>query len=302
MMLDWKKYFYPEEWYIAIRKRKNNKTILENQEDTFLLLKNTWRYWCADPFLVEDNDEIFVFFEAYDRLLRKGRIGYRKILGKKIGPIKIIITENCHMSYPVVYKDHNGWVMIPETNAKEKVLKYRAKKFPDIWSLGFSMHDGCVVDTTILDFNENHEPTSFLAYEKNIDFKNGNLVCYAYEGKKLIKLTEEIDTNSTKRPAGNIFVSDGIEYRPSQLYKNTYGEAIIINKILAKEKNKYHEEECKRIYPRDLKCNKSIIFDGTHTYNCSDNYEVVDFKKHQFNLLTGCICLLSLLKNAKAKF
>ena len=301
-MLDLMKYFYPEEWYVAIRKRKKNETIIENKEDTFVLLNNNWRYWCADPFLVENNDETFVFFEAYDRLLRKGRIGYRKIKGKYIGPIKIVITESCHMSYPLVYKDSCGWVMIPETNANEKVLKYRAENFPENWSLSSCIHEGYVVDTTILDFDKKHDPISFLAYEKNKEFKNGNLVTYEYDGKKLIKQTVEFDINSTKRPAGNIFESDDVLYRPSQLYDNTYGEAIIINKVLSNEKNKYCEEEKQRIYPIDLKCNKLIVFDGTHTYNCSDNYEVVDFKKYQFSLLTGIISLLSILKNFRNNF
>ena len=59
------------EWCCAVRFNKNDDSIMTDLSTPFVVLPNSKRYWCADPFLFQKDDYYFVFFEAYDRLKRK---------------------------------------------------------------------------------------------------------------------------------------------------------------------------------------------------------------------------------------
>ena len=84
---------------IAYRKR-------DHQEDFFWLhddyvfkeaqIDNDGRYWFADPFLYERNGRTYIFYEAFDLIERKGKIGYSIIAedGSFSKP-RIIINEKC---------------------------------------------------------------------------------------------------------------------------------------------------------------------------------------------------------------
>lgn len=42
-----------EYWTVAYRHRRNQETLLDDTETPFSIVKNTWRYWAADPHIVE---------------------------------------------------------------------------------------------------------------------------------------------------------------------------------------------------------------------------------------------------------
>ena len=69
------------EWCCAVRFNKNNDSIMTDLSTPFVVLPNSKRYWCADPFLFQKDDHYFVFFEAYDRLKRKGVLGIQTNYG-----------------------------------------------------------------------------------------------------------------------------------------------------------------------------------------------------------------------------
>ena len=48
-----------EYWTIAYRHRHNQETLLDDTEAPFSIVKNTWRYWAADPHIVEHEGTIF---------------------------------------------------------------------------------------------------------------------------------------------------------------------------------------------------------------------------------------------------
>ena len=92
------------EWCCAVRFNKNNDSIMTDLGTPFVVLPNSKRYWCADPFLFQKDDHYFVFFEAYDRLKRKGVLGYRQITEHTVGDIHIICESTSHLSYPFIYE------------------------------------------------------------------------------------------------------------------------------------------------------------------------------------------------------
>ena len=96
-----------EEWTIAYRIKEENALLIDERKREFHIIKNTWRYWCADPHLFEYEGDTYVFAELYDRVLRKGVIGCCKITKTGYTPWKVVLKMPWHLSYPHVfcYKD-----------------------------------------------------------------------------------------------------------------------------------------------------------------------------------------------------
>ena len=91
------------EWCCAVRFNKNNDSIMTDLSTPFIVLPNSKRYWCADPFLFQKDDHYFVFFEAYDRLERKGVLGYRQITEHTAGDIHIIYLTLLSMKLMAIF-------------------------------------------------------------------------------------------------------------------------------------------------------------------------------------------------------
>ena len=75
------------------------------------------------------------------------------------------------------------------------------------------------------------------------------------------------------RPAGKIFKHNGYLYRPSQDCSKDYGYRTIINKIIKINDKEYQECTVDSIEPNWMRNLK-----GTHTFNFSENYTVIDAK------------------------
>ena len=90
------------------------------------------------------------------------------------------------------------------------------------------------------------------------------------------------DHGGIKRPAG--FISSEKELRVAQEAGDDYGKGIIVYHFeLGKDKS-CNEYEIKRIHPQDVRLSKKLYLDGMHTYNRSNNYEVIDIKTRRLNI------------------
>lgn len=290
------------EWAVAYR-RKQDGAILNSQMQKFHLLENTLRHWCADPFLVEEGERTYVFFEAYDRMKRKGVIAYREIGVKKTDRVHIILEEPFHLSYPCVYREKENWYLIPESREAGQIVRYRARHFPDLWEQDRILIDGIeAVDTTVLPAeaarftnSDGNKGMAEPAHSDNYDpDENLHLILYLWERfnkgtlqvvQRQDKLWRTIcqidDPNGRKRPAGKVFWFQSSYYRPSQLCTRTYGEAIILNKVNVTN-HTYAEEECRMITKNDICLDTETRIKGirgikgVHTYNASEAWEVID--------------------------
>jgi hypothetical protein len=249
------------------------------------VVKNSVRYWCADPFIIEENDKVYIFFEAYDRFTNKGSIGYREVNGNVIGKMKIIINEQYHLSYPFIYFDNGSWYMIPESGMSNKIIRYKAKRFPDLWEKEKVLIDSIpAVDTTVFSYDGYN--MRLFTYIQDKSFHSGELKFINLNEAEGIRIHTTKDLGGTKRPAGRIYEKDGILYRPSQLCTNFYGEAIIINKIISVSNDCYSEEDYKIIRAEDIRLNPEKRIQGIHTYNSSDNLEVIDIQTRKINIIS----------------
>ena len=279
--------FYVESWYIAFRIKQSNGSIITNRKDPFIVIENDNRYWCADPFVVEYEGKAYVFFEAYDKKSNKGVIGYREINETEVGDIHIVIEEPYHLSYPFIYKD-GSWYIMPESYENNNLCVYKAKKFPDLWEKKYVLLNNIkTVDSTILYKNETS--MKLFLYLRVGNDESGVFKIVDIQNSEVKEIYSKYDENCVLRPGGKIIDHQEAQYRISQLCKNIYGEALLFNEILANSADEYKELEQFRIYVPDIQINSKVNrkYIGIHTYNSSENYEVIDLKENKFRIWIG---------------
>ncbi|HEY9640576.1 MAG TPA: hypothetical protein V6C57_08830 [Coleofasciculaceae cyanobacterium] len=114
-------------------------------------------YMVADPFMVWEQEQWYMFFEVMDDRDRKGVIGLATSRdGSKWTYQKIVLNEPFHLSYPYVFKWKEDYYMIPESYQANAIRLYKATNFPAQWSFAKDLLNGSdYVDSSIFQFN-NH--------------------------------------------------------------------------------------------------------------------------------------------------
>lgn len=259
-------------WGLAIR-RSNGKYLYDGNFSEFTYIKNSFRYWRADPFLFEHKGETYIFAELFDRLKGKGKIGVAKIKNGKCGKFKICLDLPWHLSYPCVYKQNSEIYMVPECARSGKITVYKSKSFPYEWEESYVLYEGVGVDTTPVQI-EGH-PFGFFTTLKTKDNNKNNCLYYIDNDSKQAKLL--IDNDFTVRSAGHIFSEGSKTLRPSQDCENTYGGGLFFKMIESLSVDDFKEKNYRRINVSDIKTdNSSISFNGIHTYNKTNTYEIID--------------------------
>lgn len=273
---------WDEEWYVAIRPHAVSGILDLTRE--FHVLNNTWRYWCADPFVIDWEGKTYVFMEAFDRITQKGSIAYRVIESGKVGPIQICIDNPYHMSYPMLYTFENEIFMIPESHKNGQLTIYRALRFPDMWEpVDTILRDRMVCDTNYL--RKDGKEYLLTMPIKGERFVYDTLELYYRESDRRWTLCANspfVLGTDRARNGGNFYNAEGMLLRPSQNCGNSYGEKLVLNRVREISDINYVEEIIREIAAGDIQvdCGK---YDGIHTFNCSDTYDVIDLRrKHTF--------------------
>ena len=259
-------------WGLAIRQVKG-KYLYDGNYSEFTFIKNSFRYWKADPFLFEYNGETYIFAELFDRLKGKGKIGVAKIKNGKCSKFKICLDLPWHLSYPCVYKHKNEIYMVPECARSERITVYKSKNFPNEWEEAYVLYEGAGVDTTPIQI-EGH-PFGFFTTLKTKENNKNNCLYYIGNDTKQAKLL--IENDLTVRSAGYIFSVGSMILRPSQDCENSYGGGLFFKTIENFSVEHFRESNYRRIDVTDIKTkNSSICFNGIHTYNQTNTYEIID--------------------------
>lgn len=269
-----------EKWNVAFRPRKSNITLMEDTEAPFTVITNTWRYWCADPHLIDFNNQTYIFAELYDKILRRGVIGYCVINGDSTSCWTPVLRTPFHLSYPNIFQYDSDIYIIPESYVAGEISVYKATNFPIKWEKIKTLEDDIIaVDSTPV----NADKTPYLLsyrFSDNIEslellkFEDGNLqTCFTLE-----------DTNNQLRPGGNFFKVNNVLYRPAQDCKNGYGSALNFYRVDEISNNTYTESLEKKITPDIINTDLNIAAEGIHTYNFNDKYEVIDIKGYEYDV------------------
>lgn len=229
------------------------------------------RYY-ADPFLHQDGDDLYVFFEDYD--YRKGVISYLKFNKELVPynnvPIKVL-EESYHLSYPYLYEENGELYMIPETGECGEIRLYKCIQFPNKWKFVKTLISSIIASDVQL-HKDGSDIYLFTTIHPDMDVE---LVIFKFNNSILSKgnILNVFKINNS-RPAGNIFeLNDGIIIRPTQQNGQFYG-----HEILLKEFNINNLKYTDKIIGK-IEANWHPDIFGNHTINFNDNYIVVDGKR-----------------------
>lgn len=276
-------------YYLALRKRENINDYFWNHEDYEFqkceISTMGGRYWFADPFVFEHNEQLYVFYEAYDLVEKIGKLGYSVLMDGKFSDPKIIIEEKCHLSFPCIFENDGEIFIMPESSGDYDLKLYRASSFPNRWEIVKKvLPDVFACDSIFLNYNADKY---LLTNEMFHNTPNGKSpACwvknYLYKVDGLnfsdvgIKVAEG---DYGTRNAGAMLSINGKAFRIGQDCRNsTYGYGLILSEI--KSIAPYEEEivntwSCKDVESHIVGHDGEVI--GCHTYNISDHYEIIDY-------------------------
>ena len=268
------KLFCRRQWVLLYIFQKNNKPCFDLSSFS-LLVPPKDRDW-ADPFVVYENGEYFVFFEEHVWAKKKGVISVIKLNpdGTYRSPV-VVLEKAYHLSYPFIFKHNGTYYMLPETGINRSIELYKCTQFPYEWKYAMTlMNDIAANDTTLL-YRDKHWWLFTNLYTG--EHKSDTRYLFCYTANSLLTTNWRphpanplIDDRHTARSAGAFFQQDGRLYRPSQDCSREYGYALSINEVQVLTREKYKEKQKKYLPP----FRRKII--GVHTFNHAQQVTVAD--------------------------
>lgn len=271
--------FYDVEWSVAFR--PHQQTSCFDTTTPFYVMKNTWRYWCADPFAFDYGEKTYVFMEVLDKTTQKGMIGYRVIDNGNVSSIRICLKTPHHLSYPMIYTVGDEIYMIPECFESRQLTVYRAVSFPDRWETCETiLKDKMVCDTNYLSIDGKEFLLTMPLNGQQFCYDRLELYNKRESGWELCPVSPLFLGAERARNGGHFFRHGSKLYRPSQNCGSSYGEELLINEVLEISPERYEEITRKRISVSDIQTDQQG-FDGIHTFNYSNSYDVIDLRKQR---------------------
>lgn len=265
-------------WQLAIRKLPQG-SILTDKKTPFFAVPNPKGMWAADPFILEKDNKVYIFAELFSLSKWRGELGYCVYENGEFSKWSILFADKYHYSYPYIFEKDNEIFMMPETGSIYEIALYKAVDFPSKWEKQSVIYSGeKMVDSIFI------SDDIILSYKMFGNFKN-HLVLLKNENNDWKQIANIVDSQEIKCSAGKIFSYGEGFVRPAQDGRNLYGGAIkffdcsnIVNDINS-EKEILDLQPCE-IFVKNL--NKEFV--GTHTYNSTENYEIVDVQYYKFSL------------------
>lgn len=218
----------------------------------------------ADPFILQEGNSLYLFFEVKDKQSGLGMISYAQSTNAVDWEYKgVVLQESYHLSYPYIFKYQDSYYMIPESHQDNSVKLYIALEFPHKWTYKTTLITGRdYTDASIFRYNN-----KFWMFVSQSD----NSVCYLFYAESLEQGWQEhkqspivINDAGCSRPAGRIFQSEqGKILRPAQDCRQYYGDGIRLFEVQEIDENNYKEKEIKLI-PRQNSSHREFHFRQHH--------------------------------------
>ena len=280
----WRKLFFsPYFFTIALRRKAGGDILSDPGFAAEYVFPATPHKWAADPILVDHQGETYLFYEAVYGT--KGRIEVVKVYEDcTVSEPTVILEDECHYSYPFVFRYQQDWYMIPESSASEEVCLYKAVEFPVKWEKENILLHQKSVDTTVFEQNGNLWLLTFLlcpgteyvrpqAYR--MDWNQGYPV--------LIPVIWENWDGLKSRGAGPLFLADGNLIRPAQRNEeNQYGNGLLFYRVQPGSSS-YAEVQTGSLSHEQVQAD-GIWLDGLHTYTVSEKFEAIDIRCRAFDV------------------
>jgi hypothetical protein len=240
-------------------------------------------FW-ADPFQIKVDGKYYIFFEDYVNSAGRAHIAVVEVDRNGIvsGPTEALKLD-CHLSYPFVFEWQGDHYMIPEMGDRNVVELYRAHSFPFEWKPEKVLLEArSPLDATLVEVegmwwmfvNIQEEGVAVNWDELHLYYAESPLGPWQPHARNPV-----VSDVLSARPAGRLFWSQDVLYRPGQDSSLRYGYATTISKITNLSTTTYAETEVLKILPD---WDTDII--GVHTLNLLDEMTVIDclMKRRRF--------------------
>lgn len=232
-------------------------------------------FW-ADPFPLKVDGRYYIFFEEFVNELGRAHISVVEVdeTGIVAGPTEVLKLD-CHLSYPFVFEWQDDYYMIPESGQRNVVELYRAVSFPFEWRPEkVLLETNRPLDATVVEVdktwwmfvNVEEEGVAVNWDELHLYYSDSLFGPWKPHARNPI-----ISDVRSARPAGRLFWSNDVLYRPGQDSSLRYGYATTISRIASLSPVAYEEVEVVKILP-DWDDNIA----GVHTLNFIEDFTVID--------------------------
>ena len=255
-----------EQWVLAYQ--------INNGEFRYLI-PPAGRFW-ADPFPLKVDGKYYIFFEDYVNESGRAHISVFQVdeNGIVAGPTEVLKLD-CHLSYPFVFEWQGDYYMIPETGQRNVVELYRAVSFPFEWRAEkVLLETNSPLDATVVEIDKtwwmfvNIEEAGVAVNWDELHLYYADSLFGPWQPHARNPIVSDV---RSARPAGRLFWSNDVLYRPGQDSSLRYGYATTINRITSLSAVAYNEVEVVKILP-DWDDNIA----GVHTLNFVDDLTVID--------------------------
>ena len=236
----------------------------------------------SDPFGIEKDGKLFLFFEFLDYATWKGEIRCRVMDIENFGLLeeRTVFKFDCHLSYPFLLQWQGETFCVPEMAGSGRVELFRSTHFPFEWKKEATLLPSFAgIDNTII----NHEGKWWMFNSDLNDMpKQKAFLWFADQltGPWHPHPQNPVKNNITSaRPGGSMFRHNGELYRPTQDCTIRYGEAMTFNRIISMNPQEFEEEEARVIHPyQNTSYNQAL-----HTLaEVSPNITLVDGRAEKF--------------------
>lgn len=277
--------FFHESWDIMIIKNNkphkfptNTLDILNNTTAQQLKKKYTFQ---ADPFIIERDNKVYIFYEALSFLNSKGILRCR-ILDANLVELDDVKLEGfdhlqCHLSFPFLFYSNDQLFMIPESSERKEVILFQSLDFPTHWKqINVLLSDIALTDNVLL-ARDGHFYLLSTTMEDTLTLHTADAVSGPWQ-----RITPELHVcNEHHRGAGSPHtINEKMYFLTQECTPETYGKSIYIKELITLNASTFTEAMTEQIHPS---INQS---EGVHTLNFTDNYIVYDTKKLSFSLFS----------------
>jgi len=296
------KKYATQRWHIGFVKDGLDGVFSENLTCLWVNYHEASR-WYADPFILDVTDEyIYLLVEEFEYNNPKGRIARLTITkdSLKLIDMKILLDLPTHLSFPAILRKNDRVYVYPENAASGKLDIYElVDELTDCPHMQYveTISELKLGDAILVENEENKYlfATEYPNYNGNVlsvlNCKSGTSHTIQFAGKQA-------------RMAGDFFTHKGQTYRPCQDCNETYGGAVIIERIkgslvslLQDIDNKQEVSASKYFTPeKRLTSQHPTLKTGMHTLNTYKGWVVVDVHGYQYAIGRAIGWLVALKK------
>jgi hypothetical protein len=206
-----------------------------------------------------------------------------KIVAVDLGPggspePGLALERAWHLSYPFLFRYDGETYCLPEMAETRLVQLFRANAFPETWvEDAVLLRNFAGIDPTL-----HHDGERFWLFCADRD-DAPNAKLHLFHSQNLRTGWQPHPCNPVRcdlrnsRPAGPLFRHEDMLWRPAQDCSETYGGAVVLNRVLELTPTRFHEEPVVRLAPDP----NGARPDGLHTLSPAGPITIIDGKRQR---------------------